>query len=209
MSFCRVSHQYSHSKYLQLLPMGSESRWSPRWRKSARWGPARSSRQMRAVTGNTSARLNLLTGQQSPGLGQGRRKGRCQGRFLVNDERPDIPVPEFYYISFYFRACFLRSPVPRCGVGARPRLDGAARGRRCDRQKKKKKREQIGASGAPGSILIDSERGVSTFLNKVTLTWASLYAHPISIGLWERDLGCSHKINDRSMINGSISNPDC
>lgn len=25
------------------------------------------------------------------------------------------------------------------------------------------KKEQIGASGAPGSILIDSERGVSTF----------------------------------------------
>lgn len=36
---------------------------------------------------------------------------------------------------------------------------------------------------------------------------ASLHVHPISIGLWDR--GCARETNERSMINGSISNPDC
>lgn len=75
--------------------------------------------------------------------------------------------------------------------------------------------EQIGASGAPGSILIDWEWGVSTWRFHVTDVPSDSHlsfiirAPPISIGLWERDPGHSRGINDHSVINGSISNPDC
>lgn len=123
---------------------------------------------MRAVRGNTSSHLNLLTGQQSPGLGQGRRgefspeKWPRQGRYLVNDTE-QVPRNHHARVLFYltlepvsFALQKNKKQISCCRVGARPEGE----------EVRSSKKEQIGASGAPGSILIDSERGVSTFLTK-------------------------------------------
>lgn len=136
MSSRRVPRQYSPSKYRQLLPAGLESRSVPgmAW-KSARRGPRPSrSRQMRAVTGNTSARLNLL----NRAAGSGARPGWGGGGRESSPEAPGARA----FISYYF----IFGPVS------------------CVRRRE----EQIGASGAPGSILIDWERGVSTWRFHVT-----------------------------------------
>lgn len=162
------------------------------------------SRQMRAVRGNTGAHLNLLAGQQRAELGRERgageeKKSRCAGpAFSLNDTKNASK-------SHHARALFHISLPSSPSSNIRP-AGGAGQGRRTRRD------HQNGGDGGVWSTWVHSnwlwERHIH-FLNKVALTWASLYAHPISIGLWEQDLGHSHKINDRSMINGSISNPDC
>lgn len=78
---------------------------------------------------------------------------------MTPNKGPEVTMPEFSVISEPVSFTLQKNKF-RAGGSQRPRVDGA--GRRGGGGLIIKK-EQIGASGAPGSILIDSERGVSTF----------------------------------------------
>lgn len=78
---------------------------------------------------------------------------------MTPNKGPEVTMPEFSVILEPVSFALQQNPF-HAGGSERPRVDGAgSRGG----GGLIIKTEQIAASGAPGSILIDSERGVSTF----------------------------------------------